>query len=55
MIQRRTRLVAAGLLIAMPVLFNVSFALLQSVFEYLDMLRRPPDEVLRALPQVGHG
>ena len=47
MLNRRTRLVTAGLLIAMPILFNLLFALLQSTFEYPDILRRPPDEVLR--------
>src|SRR6266496_2677920 len=53
MIEHRTRLVAASLLIAMPVLFNVFFALLQSGFEYPDILRRPPDEVLRRFAAGG--
>jgi hypothetical protein len=53
MIDRRTRLVTAGLLIAMPVLFNLFFALLQATFEYPDILRRPPDEVLRRFAAGG--
>jgi hypothetical protein len=52
-IERRTRLVAAVLLIAMPVIFNIFFALLQSGFEYPDILRRPPDEVLRRFAAGG--
>ena len=55
MIDRRTRLVTAGLLIAMPVLFNLFFALLQARFEYPDILRRPPDEVLRRFAAGGTG
>src|SRR5215212_7626925 len=55
MLNRRTRLVTAGLLIAMPVLFNLFFALLQSTFEYPDILRRPPDEVLRRFAAGGPG
>ena len=55
MIDRRTRLVTAGLLIAMPILFNLFFALLQSTFEYPDILRRPPDEVLRRFAAGGPG
>src|SRR5215212_2324976 len=53
MLNRRTRLIAAGLLIVMPVLFNLFFALLQSEFEYPDILRRPPDEVLRRFAAGG--
>ena len=53
MIDRRTRLVTAGLLIAMPVLFNLFFGLLQARFEYPDILRRPPDEVLRRFAEGG--
>jgi hypothetical protein len=53
MIERRTRLTAAALLIAMPIVFNVFFALLQSAFEYPDILRRPPDEVLRRFAAGG--
>jgi hypothetical protein len=54
-IDRRMRLVTAGLLIAMPVLFNLFFALLQARFEYPDILRRPPDEVLRRFAAGGTG
>ena len=53
MIERRTRLVAAALLIAMPIIFNIFFALLQSEFEYPDILRRPPDEILRRFAAGG--
>src|SRR5215212_973851 len=53
MLNRRTRLIAAGLLIVMPVLFNLFFALLQSAFEYPDILRRSPDEVLRRFAAGG--
>src|SRR5688572_3852030 len=55
MLDRRTRLVTAGLLIAMPLLFNLFFALLQLRFEYPDILRRPPDEVLRRFAAGGPG
>src|SRR5436190_21360728 len=55
MIDRRTRLVTAGLLIAMPLLFNLFFGLLQSTFDYPDILRRPPDEVLRRFAAGGPG
>ena len=33
-------------LIAMPVAFNVSFALLGARFDYPDILRRPTEEIL---------
>src|SRR5215212_7368654 len=55
MLNRRTRLVTAGLLIAMPVLFNLCFGLLQARFDYPDILRRPPDEVLRRFAAGGPG
>ena len=53
MIDRRTRLITAGLLIAMPILFNLFFGLLQARFDYPDILRRPPDEVLRRFAAGG--
>jgi Domain of unknown function (DUF4386) len=53
--RRRTRLVTAALLIAVPVVFNLFFALLQAGFDYPDILRRPPDEVLRRFAAGGQG
>jgi hypothetical protein len=38
--------VAAVLLIALPIAFNVAFALLAAKFDYPDILRRPTSEVL---------
>ena len=55
MIDRRTRLLAGALLILVPVLFNLFFALLQARFDYPDILRRPPDEVLRRFAAGGSG
>jgi hypothetical protein len=55
MLNRRMRLVTAGLLIAMPILFNLFFALLQATFDYPDILRRPPEEVLRRFAAGGPG
>jgi hypothetical protein len=55
MIERRTRLTAAALLIAMPIIFYVFFALLQSAFEYPDILRRPPMRCCVASLRVGNG
>lgn len=44
----------AGLfLIAMPVAFNASFALLAARFDYPDILRKPTDEVLRRFREGG--
>jgi hypothetical protein len=54
-IDRRTRLLAGALLILVPVLFNLFFALLQAQFDYPDILRRPPDEVLRRFAAGGPG
>lgn len=39
--------VAAGLLIVVPIAFNVAFFALQRRFDYPDILRRPTDEILR--------
>jgi hypothetical protein len=52
---RRTRRLAAGLLIAVPVLFNVCFFLLQSAFGYPEILRLPADEILRRFVAGGPG
>ena len=41
------------LLIALPVAFNVAFALLAARFEYPDILRRPTDEVLEKFREGG--
>ena len=41
-----SRAVAGGLLIGVPVLFNVGFGLLAQRFDYPDVLRRPTHEVL---------
>jgi hypothetical protein len=38
--------VAGGLLIVLPIAFNVCFALLARMFDYPDILRRPTSEVL---------
>jgi hypothetical protein len=40
------RVLTAILLIAVPILFNLFFFLLQSSFDYPDVLRQPADEVL---------
>ena len=51
--RRRTRLVTAALLIAVPVVFNLFFALLQAGFDYPDILRRPPTRCCAASPTAG--
>ena len=43
--------VTGVVLIAVPILFNVSFALLAQRFDYPDVLRRPTDEVLKRFRQ----
>ena len=48
--------VAAGvLLIAVPVLFNVAFFALGRAFDYPDILRKEPDEILRRFAAGGPG
>ena len=49
----RTRLVTASLSIAVPVLFNLFFVLLQPTFDYPNILREPAGEVLRRFDAVG--
>lgn len=44
---------AAGLLIALPVAFNLSFFLLGRSFDYPDILRQPTDHVLRRFHDGG--
>jgi hypothetical protein len=48
-----TRVVAGIFLIALPIAFNVSFALLGARFDYPDILRRPSDEVLERFRRGG--
>ena len=48
-----TQTVAGIVLIAMPIAFNTSFALLGARFDYPDILRRPTDEVLDRFRQGG--
>jgi len=48
--------VAAGIsLIVVPVLFNVAFLALGRAFDYPDILRRAPDEILRRFAAGGSG
>jgi hypothetical protein len=48
--------VAAGvLLIVVPVLFNVAFLALGRAFDYPDILRKEPDEILRRFAAGGSG
>ena len=48
--------VAAGiLLIVVPVMFNVAFLALGRAFDYPDILRREPDEILRRFAAGGSG
>ncbi|WCI08045.1 DUF4386 domain-containing protein [Arthrobacter sp. OVS8] len=46
---------AAVLLIALPVAFNVAFALLAARFDYPDILRRPTAEILERFRKGGSG
>jgi hypothetical protein len=46
---------AAWLLIAVPVAFNVAFFELGRAFDYPDILRREPDEILRRFAAGGAG
>jgi hypothetical protein len=50
-----TATVAGLLLIALPLAFNVLFALLGARFDYPDILRRPTDEVLARFRAGGTG
>jgi len=50
---RRVRRLTAALLIAVPVLFNVCFLLLQTTFGYPEILRQPADEILRRFTAGG--
>ena len=48
-----TEIGAAVLLIAAPLWFNTTFALLGKRFDYPDILRRPVDEILRRFAPGG--
>jgi hypothetical protein len=48
-------LVTAILLIAVPIAFNVAFFELGRAFDYPDILRRDPDEILRRFAAGGSG
>ena len=45
--------VTALLLIAVPIVFNVAFFELGRAFDYPDILRREPDEILRRFQPAG--
>jgi hypothetical protein len=47
--------VTAVLLIVVPIAFNVAFFSLSSAFDYPDILRRDPDEILRRFHAGGAG
>jgi len=49
----RTEVVAAILLIAVPIAFNVAFFELGRVFDYPNILRKEPDEILRRFAAGG--
>ena len=46
---------AAGLLIAVPIAFNIAFFELGRAFDYPNILRREPDEILRRFAAGGSG
>jgi hypothetical protein len=48
-------LIAATLLIAVPIAFNLAFLELGRVFDYPNILRREPDEILRRFAAGGSG
>ena len=47
--------VTALFLIVVPILFNVAFFELGRAFDYPDILRREPDEILRRFDAGGTG
>jgi hypothetical protein len=53
MTERRLRIPTGVLLIAMPVLFNLFFLLLQVTFDYPGILRQPSSDVLRQFQAGG--
>jgi hypothetical protein len=50
-----TETLAAALLIAVPIAFNLAFFELGRAFDYPDILRREPDEILRRFRAGGPG
>jgi Domain of unknown function (DUF4386) len=50
-----TEVVTASLLIAVPVAFNLAFFELGRVFDYPNILRKEPDEILRRFAAGGSG
>jgi hypothetical protein len=50
---RRIRRLTAAMLIAVPVLFNVCFLLLQTTFGYPEILRQPADAILQRFTAGG--
>ena len=50
-----TELAAAALLIAVPIAFNLAFFELGRAFDYPDILRKGPDEILRRFAAGGPG
>src|SRR6476659_776297 len=46
---------AAALLVVVPIAFNATFISLGRAFDYPDILRRPPDEILRRFHAGGSG
>jgi hypothetical protein len=50
-----TEIVTAVLLIAVPLAFNLAFFELSRAFDYPDILRREPDEILRRFAAGGAG
>lgn len=51
----RTRVLSGGLLIAVPILFNLFYTLLSIEFSYPDVLRDPAPDVLRRFSNGGDG
>ena len=50
-----SEIVAAALLIAVPIAFNLAFFELGRAFDYPDILRKEPDEILRRFAAGGSG
>jgi hypothetical protein len=50
-----TEVITAVLLIAVPIAFNLAFFELGRAFDYPDILRRDPDEILRRFAAGGSG
>ena len=50
-----TEIIAAVLLIGVPIAFNLAFFELGRAFDYPDILRKEPDEILRRFAAGGSG